>query len=122
MKFTEKTISQEPMILANDHYVAVPYDCTEIETENGLIPAGAILPANDGTARGVLLHAVDQNDDPNGALVIHGFIAADRLPEAPAAAAAAAMPQITFLPIPEAEADDGENDGDGQTVNPPVAG
>ena len=85
MKFTEKTISQEPMILANDHYVAVPYDCTEIETENG-------------------------------------FIAADRLPEAPAAAAAAAMPQITFLPIPEAEADDGENDGDGQTVNPPVAG
>lgn len=113
MKFTEKTIAQDPMILANDHYVAVPYDCSEIDAEDGLIPAGTILPANDETARGVLLHTVDQNDDPNGALVIHGFVAADRLPEAPDADAVAALAQITFLPFIEPEAEEEQTQGNG---------
>ena len=113
MKFTEKTVAQDPMILANDHYVAIPYDCSEIETDSGIIPAGTILPANDETARGVLLHSVDKNDDPNGALVIHGFVAADRLPEAPDADAVAALGQITFIPFIEAETEEEEEQTQG---------
>lgn len=97
MKFTETEVSQDKLILANDHYVAVPYDCSAVSASNGIIPAGTILPANDATAVGVLLHSVDKNDDPNGALIVHGFIVEDKLPTEPAAAAKTALGQITFM-------------------------
>ncbi len=97
MKFKEKSIPQGENILANDHYVAVPYDCTELTAlaTNGVIPAGTIVPANDVTAKGVLLHDVVLAENPNGTMVIHGFITKAKLPIEPAEAVQLA--QITLL-------------------------
>ena len=56
MKFTETTTAAGALPLLNDHFVAVPFDCTNVTATNGVIPAGTIVPANDGTAVGILLH------------------------------------------------------------------
>lgn len=97
MKFTRKTITSGVNILANDHYVAIPYDCTALTAlaTDGVIPAGTIIPANDATAKGVLLNDVNLNENPNGAIVIHGFIKTDKLPAAPADTVA--IPQVQFM-------------------------
>lgn len=97
MKFTQKTVPQGKMILANDHYVAIPYDCSELTAlaTNGVIPEGTIIPANDATAKGVLLTPVVLAENPNGTIVIHGFIETAKLPAAPADTVA--LKQITFM-------------------------
>lgn len=97
MKFTNKNIAADVGILWNSLYVAKPYDCTSLTSKatNGVIPAGTILPANDATAEGVLLHDVNLNENPNGALVIFGFIKKDALPVAPAATVD--IPMIKFM-------------------------
>lgn len=85
MKFKTYSVSGTKEILYNDHYVGQPYDCSAIAAnEEGIIPAGTIVPANDATAIGVLLHDVKKDDNPNGTIVIHGFIRKDKLPAAPA--------------------------------------
>ena len=97
MKFTKKTIASGVNILANDHYVAIPYDCsalTALATDN-VIPAGTLIPANDATAVGVLLNDVNLAENPNGAVVIHGFIETKKLPAAPADTVA--IPQVQFM-------------------------
>lgn len=97
MKFTNKTIVSGVEILANDHYVAIPYDCTGLDAlaTNGVIPAGTLIPANDATAKGVLLHDVVLAGNPNGTIVIHGFIKKAKLPVAPADTVAIA--QVQFM-------------------------
>jgi hypothetical protein len=99
MKFTSKTVTAPVEILANDHYVAKNYDCTALSAlaTDGIIPAGTIVPKNDATAEGVLLYAVDLNGNPNGAVVIHGFIKADKLPTEPATEAKTALAQVMFM-------------------------
>ena len=96
MKFTEKSVPQGKNILANDHYVAIPYDCSALTSlaTNGVILAGTIIPANDATAKGVLLNDVVLAENPNGTIVIHGFIAKSKLPAAPAASVAIAQVQF----------------------------
>lgn len=79
MKFTEETVDSSYNILANDHFVSKPIT---VDTSSGTVKAGTPL-ASDGKAAtttdsvsnavGVLLHDVD-SDDPNGALLVHGFI------------------------------------------------
>lgn len=99
MKITEKKVISEVNILANDHFVAVPYDCTNLTalaTDN-VIKAGTIIPANDATAKGVLLTDVNLNENPNGTIVVHGFIKQDKLPAIPAATAVTALSQIMFI-------------------------
>lgn len=99
MKFTTKTISQGVEILANDHYVGVECDCTDysaLATE-GVIKAGTIIPANDATAKGVLLNDVVLAENPNGTIVIHGFIRNGKLPAAATAEAKTALAQIAFI-------------------------
>lgn len=98
MKFTEKSIVTEKMILANDHYVAKPYDCTSLTTladTNGVIPAGTIIPSNDANAVGVLLTDVVLAENPNGTIVIHGWIRKDKLPTQPASTVA--IPMVQFV-------------------------
>ena len=97
MKFTQNTVIQGVNILANDHYVAIPYDCTALTAlaTDGVIPAGTMIPANDATAKGVLLTAVKLSENPNGTIVIHGFIKKSKLPAQPAEAVKLA--QITFV-------------------------
>lgn len=97
MKFTNKTVVSGVNILANDHYVAIPYDCSELSAlaTEGVIPAGTLIPANDATAKGVLLHDVVLAENPNGTIVIHGFIKKGKLPAEPASAVA--IPQVQFV-------------------------
>ena len=97
MKFTNKNIAQGKNILANDHYVAIPYDCSELSAlaTDGVIPEGTIIPANDATAKGVLLNPVVLAENPNGTIVIHGFISKAKLPAAPAETVA--IPTVVFL-------------------------
>lgn len=97
MKFTGKTVPQGKMILANDHYVAIPYDCTSLTSlaVDGVIPEGTFIPANDATAKGVLLTPVVLAENPNGTIVIHGFIDKSKLPAEPASTVA--LSQITFM-------------------------
>jgi len=98
MQFKTTAVNSSVNILANDHFVAVPYDCSEITANSdGVISAGTILPANDATAKGVLLRDVKKDENPNGALVIHGFIEKSKLPVAPESGAYSALKGITFL-------------------------
>lgn len=97
MKFTSKAVSASKEILYNDHYVGDTYDCSAIATnEKGIVPAGTIVPANDATAIGVLLYDVKPADNPNGTIVIHGFIKESALPTVPAEAAKTALKQVAF--------------------------
>ncbi|AJA48493.1 hypothetical protein CPAST_c24230 [Clostridium pasteurianum DSM 525 = ATCC 6013] len=124
-KFIETTYTNKKEILKfPDHYIAiaVTVDDTAI-TANAdgkkIVPAGTIVggstkpvltntdePASkknvQGTdadkAEGVLLDDVDVTfGKASGAMIIHGFIAIDKLPEAPAASAVTALKQITFI-------------------------
>ena len=96
MKFSTHAVTRPMEILANDHYVGIPYDCSAISAnEKGVIPAGTIIPANDATAIGVLLSDVVKADNPNGTIVIHGFIKKSKLPAQPASTVKISM--VTFL-------------------------
>lgn len=99
MKFSTRSFSQGKMILANDHYVAIPYDCTALTSlaTDGIIKEGTIIPANNATAIGVLLSDVVLEENPNGAIVIHGFIKKDKLPAQPETDAITALSQIKFM-------------------------
>lgn len=95
MKFTNKSTVQSVNILANDHYAAIAYDCSAVTATDGVIKAGTLLPANDATAKGVLLQDVIPGENPNGSLVVHGFVVASKLPQQPDAAVK--LPMIQFI-------------------------
>ena len=96
MKFKSTNIISSKEILYNDHYAAIPYDCSELTADSsGIIKAGTIVPANDSTAIGVLLYDVKKADNSNGTVVIHGFIKSAALPEAPSSEAD--LKQIIFI-------------------------
>lgn len=96
MKFKTASTTTPKEILANDHYIAVPYDCSSLSANSeGIVPAGTIVPSNDASAIGVLLYDVKKEDDPNGAIVIHGFIKKSKLPVAPDPGVA--IPMVMFM-------------------------
>lgn len=99
MKFTDKSVAQGKNILANDHYIAIPYDCSALTSlaADGVIKEGTIIPANNSTAIGVLLNPVVLAENPNGTIVVHGFINKAKLPAAPDTEAATALKQVTFM-------------------------
>ena len=99
MKFKNTNIAADAGVLYNSHYIAVAYDCSKLAAlaTDGVIKAGTIVPANDATAFGVLLHDVVLAENPNGTAVVDGFINVDKLPTAPSAAALAALPKLTFM-------------------------
>ena len=99
MKFKETQALSGVNILANDHYVSIPYDCSDVADESGVIKAGTIIPTNDENAIGVLLYDVVKDDNPNGAVVIHGFIDKNKLSVKPEATAITALKGIMFLPF-----------------------
>lgn len=80
MKFATHAVTPKKEILYNDHYVAIPFDCSAVDAnEKGIIPAGTPI-AHDNEYFGILLSDVVKEDNPNGTVVIHGFIKADKLP------------------------------------------
>ena len=96
MKFATHAVTPKKEILHNDHYIAIPFDCSGIQAnDQGIIPAGTIVPTNDANAIGVLLSDVVKADDPNGTAVIHGFIKKSKLPAAPAETVA--IPMVQFM-------------------------
>lgn len=99
MKYTTTPIGQSVTILANDHFVAIPYNCSELTSlaEEGVIKAGTVIPANDSTAVGVLFNDVVLAENPNGTVVIHGFIDTGKMGTAPTAEAITALKDIRFL-------------------------
>lgn len=62
------------------------------------VPAGAIVPANGATAKGILYEDVDVTTGAMpGSIVTRGAVYTDRLPAAPVAAATSALTGVTFV-------------------------
>lgn len=124
-KFVETTYSGTKDILKfPDHYVAIAVTVDNagiVANAQGkkIVPAGTIVggkaapvlsnlnqpvqkkntqAVDANLAEGVLKNDVDVTHGPaSGAMIIHGFIKTDALPEAPAAAAVTALKQIFFI-------------------------
>ena len=72
---------------------------TDELTGASTIPAGTIYPANDATAKGVVLNTVDvTSGSDSGALLFVGEVRTARLPEPPTDDAKRALPRITWFP------------------------
>lgn len=62
-----------------------------------IVPGGTVYPANDATAKGILLNDVDVTEGPQpGALLVEAYILEARLPVAPSADAKTALKEIKF--------------------------
>lgn len=120
-KFVETTYTNKKEILKfPDHYVNLAITVSDVGvTANSegkkIVPAGTILGGGvleDDTieavkattdegmsnAEGILFNDTDVTHGPaSGALLIHGFVALDKLPTAPTDEEKAALKQITFL-------------------------
>lgn len=81
-------------ILANDHYVGVPY-CFMADQKAGDV----VIDLEKGVV-GVCLYDVNNAENPNGTVVIHGFIDSTKLTEDQNMAileAGAQMPMIQLV-------------------------
>lgn len=68
-----------------------------------IVPAGAIIPANGSTAKGILYESIDVTDgDAFGSIVTKGKVYEDRLPAAAESDAKTALNGITFVNQPTA--------------------
>lgn len=103
VKTTKYTNSKEILAVA-DHYVAIKktfkMNDEAATTVNGrkIVKAGTVYPKNDATAVGMVLNDVDVTEgDADGALLVHGFVDKDKLPEAINELAAPKIPLIIAL-------------------------
>lgn len=107
MTMKYKTIaydSAKHILAMPDHYVSIARKATNAgnmvvqEGDRFIIKAGTIYPSNDDKAIGVVLQDYDVTEsDVSMAIVLHGFIRADRLPTPPSAAALKNLRMIYFL-------------------------
>lgn len=89
----DETCIRKTMTIAQNHAQAVT-------RENGrkVVPAGAVIPANGATAKGILFEDIDVTDGAKmGSVVIEGTVYGDRLPATLASAAATALTKITVI-------------------------
>jgi hypothetical protein len=110
MNFSRKTLTAPVEILKNDHFVGIPItlDFTSVTADaNGqkLVKAGTPINAsgvsdNTATAKGILLYDV-YSENPNGVIVIHGFIDTAKAQSYSGVTVAAvvktALPMVAFL-------------------------
>lgn len=120
-KFKTTTYGNTKTILKfPDHYVNLAVTVSDEGVESNaegkkIVPAGTIVgggfltdesvaavkaTTTEGVsdAEGVLFYDVDVTDGPApGAVLIHGFVALDKIPTAPTVEEIAALKQITFL-------------------------
>ena len=92
----DETCIRQTMTIAANHAQVVTRD-------NGrkVVPAGAVIPANGATAKGILFEDIDVTEGAKpGSVVIAGTIYGNRLPAALADAAATALKGITVLTEP----------------------
>lgn len=81
----------------------VSADHAQKVTRNGrdIVPAGAVMPANDATANGILYEDIDVTDGAApGSIVTKGVIYGDRLPATLEEAAATALTGIIVKTSP----------------------
>lgn len=107
MTMKYKTIaydSAKHILAMPDHYVPIARKATKDdgmvvkEGDRFIIKAGTIYPSNDNKAIGVVLQDYDVTEsDASMAIVLHGFIRADRLPTPPSDAALKNLRMIYFL-------------------------
>lgn len=89
----DETCIRKTMTIAADHAQAV----TRTDGRK-VVPAGAVIPANGATAKGILYEDIDvTNGAMPGSVVIEGTVYGDRLPAALASAAATALTKITVI-------------------------
>ena len=89
----DETCIRETMTVPANHGQKVTRDNGRI-----VVPAGAVIPANGATAKGILFEDTDVTDGAKPASVVtQGTIYADRLPAALAAQAATALTGITVI-------------------------
>lgn len=72
----------------------------QVETrgERKVVPAGAVIPSNNGNAVGILYEDIDVTEGPKmGSIVVEGTVFEDKLPAAIEAAAESAMTGITVI-------------------------
>lgn len=110
MTMKYKTIaydSAKHILAMPDHYVSIARKATKAtkagdmvvkEGDRFIIKAGTIYPSNDNKAIGVVLQDYDVTEsDASMAIVLHGFIRADRLHTKPSDAALKNLRMIYFL-------------------------
>lgn len=103
----EADCARETVTVSANHAQAVTIGTTKI------VPAGAVIPANDGTAKGILYEDVEvTTGDMPGSLVTRGVIYSDRLPAALESAAASALTGIKVIAAVPAVT----RPGDGKTL------
>ena len=89
----DETCIRQTMTIPANHGQRVTRDDGRI-----VVPAGAVIPANGATAKGLLFEDIDvTNGAMPGSVVTEGTVYADRLPAAIAEAAATAMTGITVI-------------------------
>lgn len=92
----DETCIRQTMTIAANHAQAVTRD-----DGRKVVPAGAVIPANGATAKGILFEDIDVTEGAKpGSVVIEGTIYGGRLPAALASAAATALTGITVLTEP----------------------
>lgn len=107
MTMKYKTIaydSAKHILAMPDHYVSIARRATKTDDmvvkkgDRFIIEAGTIYPSNDNKAIGVVLQDYDVTEsDASMAIVLHGFIRADRLPTTPTSGALKNLRMIYFL-------------------------
>jgi len=106
---TQGTTFEAGWFLANDEQcmresATIAADHAQKVTRNGrtIVPAGAVIPANGATAKGILYEDIDVTDGAApGSIVTKGVIYGDRLPATLAEAAVTALTGITVKASPE---------------------
>lgn len=91
---------QEINFLKSEKFVSFTFqaDASTPGVVNGVLPAGTIYPANDSTAKAIVLNDVDVSEGSQPiAGVVEGYIIESRLPVAPTAEAKTALKQIKFM-------------------------
>lgn len=101
---TTKYSNRKEILKVADHFVALKktfkMNDEAATTVDGrkIVKAGTVYPKNDATAIGMVLNDVDVTEgDADGALLVHGFVDKDKLPEAINELAAPKIPLIIAL-------------------------
>lgn len=100
--YVSKETAQQINFLASARFQSFTHQVSDVGVDANaqgrkIVPAGTVLPANDATAKGILLSDVDVTHGPQaGALIVEAYVIAERLPEAPTEAAITALKEIKF--------------------------
>lgn len=89
----DETCVRKTMTIAANHSQVVTRD-------NGrkVVPAGAVIPSNDGNAKGILFEDIDVTEGAKpGSVIVDGTIYEDKLPAAIESAAEAVLTSITVI-------------------------